>query len=87
MDIKPTYLLPNVIAVSALKRTEVTDSIEEIATKGWIFAHSIASLVAADMMVYDSEKNRKNSIVFYGIENAKMESFKTKYLLSSHVII
>lgn len=64
MNIKLTDLLPNVMAVNALKRTEVADNIEEIALKGWVFAHGIASLVAAGMMVYNSEKIEKMLLSF-----------------------
>lgn len=59
MNIKLTDLLPNIMAVNALKRTETADNLEEIAIKGWIFAHGIASLIAAGMMVYDSKKIEK----------------------------
>lgn len=64
MNIKLTDLLPNIMAVNALKRTETADNLEEIAIKGWIFAHGIASLIAAGMMVYDSKKIEKMLLSF-----------------------
>ena len=64
MNITLTDLLPNMMAVNALRKTEITDNLEEIALKGWIFAHGIASLVATGMMVYDKDKIEKLLLSF-----------------------
>ena len=64
MNVKWTELRPNMMAVNALRKTENVDNLEEVAVKGWIFAHGIASLVATGMMVYDKDKIEKLLLSF-----------------------
>lgn len=47
-----------------LELTGNTNSVDDTATKAWIFAHGIASLVTVGMMVYDADKIEKMILAF-----------------------
>lgn len=63
-NIKFSDFKKNPMIIKALELIWNTNSIDDTATKAWIFAHGIASLVAAGMMVYDSAKIEKLLLSF-----------------------
>lgn len=54
----------NPMITKTLELTGNTNNIDDTATKAWIFAHGIASLVTVGMMVYDSKKIEKMLLSF-----------------------
>lgn len=63
-NIKLSDFPKNIMITNSLAITEKTDYIDDTATKAWIFAHGIASLVTVGMMVYNSEKIEKMLLSF-----------------------
>ena len=69
LEVKLIDIIPNEMMVNAIKKdvcmTNTSDAnLEEVAVKGWIFAHGLASLVATGMMVYDKDKIEKLLLSF-----------------------
>lgn len=54
----------NPMITKTLELTGNTNNVDDTATKAWIFAHGIASLIAAGIMVYNSEKIEKMLLSF-----------------------
>lgn len=54
----------NPMVTKALQLAGNADSTDDTATKAWIFAHGIASLVTVGLMVYDPEKIEKMLLSF-----------------------
>lgn len=50
--------------IKTLGLTGNANNVDDTATKAWIFAHGIASLIAAGIMVYNSEKIEKMLLSF-----------------------
>lgn len=63
-NIKLSDFPENPMIIKALELSENTNSADDTATKAWIFAHGIASLVTVGMMVYNSEKIEKMLLSF-----------------------
>ena len=58
LNIKLTDILPNaaVIEVTSKELGISENRLQELASKSWIFAHGLASLVATEMIEYDEKK-------------------------------
>ena len=57
-NIKLTDILPNAAVIEVMsKELDIPEKqLQELASKSWIFAHGLASLVATEMIEYDEEK-------------------------------
>lgn len=63
-NIKLSDFPKNPIITKTLELTGDVNCVDDIATKAWIFAHGIASLVSVGIMVYNSEKIEKMLLSF-----------------------
>jgi len=58
LNIKLTDILPNAAVIEVMsKELGISENrLQELASKSWIFAHGLASLVATEMIEYDEKK-------------------------------